>query len=349
MTLPSSSRDSRSTRVRFVSNSTPTQTTGRLFRALADGVAKPTITSEVEFRQLPRGIWPKIADMRHAELRNIRRLRNCDTLVLHTPLAVSIVSIIAARILRKRVVAYVWDMHPESTRLIGTLKNPWVLAAYWIVERFALQLSSRIVVASTDYLPAVWFWRRKVTVVPLWPADEPSREPRSKNRDSQTLTVGFAGQINIIRGLEAGIDELLKFWTGSRVELHVFSTDEVPRTFLERASREPRLEVILRGGLEPHELQSALTQMDAGWVCLDPSFSLPAFPSKSMSYISAGVPVLYTGPQMPGFESWLESNALGIVTRATTIEPSEFTDLAAKLPTRRDAYFSRMQRVWYAM
>jgi hypothetical protein len=133
------------------------------------------------------------------------------------------------------------------------------------------------------------------------------------------------------------------------VELHLFSKDECPRDLRELAQRSPGLAVVERGELAPDELQRELRELDAGWVSLDPGFELPAFPSKAMAYICAGIPVLFCGPPLPGYRRWLLGTGLGLCADERPVQPSDITGLAEGFDSARSLYLRSMENDWFGL
>ena len=77
--------------------------------------------------------------------------------------------------------------------------------------------------------------------------------------------------------------------------------------------RFPHLTLSYRGFLEGAEYEEALAQMDFGLVPLDTELNRPAFPSKILSYISAGLPVFLIAPtHMTDLHHIVSSYHLGI-------------------------------------
>jgi hypothetical protein len=302
----------------------------------------------MRLRELPRGIVPKVRSLLISELQNVALIRRADVVVVHTPLALSLLTLLSARLLRRSVLSFVWDLHPESNRLIGTMRNPLLLNLFWLLERLGLLLSSRLLISTEDYRPFLGLLGRKARVLPIWPCD-PVAEVRSppEDRDIETLRIGFAGQINSIRGIAEGIDKVLDCWQGEKVELHLFSGDSCPETLVRRVSSDPRLRIVEYGFVDPVQLQTHLAQLDLGWVCLDSSFRLPAFPSKIMAYLCAGLPVLYTGPALPALCGWLATHQLGVATApGDVLGQREIADLRRDFEGRRAAYFAELQDQW---
>jgi hypothetical protein len=335
----------------MISNSASHQTTARLTSVLSGRLRDQGHSTRLRLRALPRGIVPKLRALLLSELQNVPLIRRSDVVVVHTPLALSLPTLLNARLLRRPVLSFVWDLHPESNRIIGTMRNPLLLKLFWLLERLGLLLSSRLLISTEDYRPFLGRLGRKAKVVPIWPCDPVAEVRHSpEDRDVDVLRIGFAGQINSIRGIAEGIDEVLDCWQGERVELHLFSGDPCPETLVRSASSDPRLRIVEYGFLDSFHLQNHLADLDLGWVCLDSSFRLPAFPSKIMAYLCAGLPVLYTGPALPALCQWLATHQLGVATApGGVLSQRKIADLRRGFGGRRAAYFAEMQDQWSSL
>jgi hypothetical protein len=340
-------RDSRRRRVLMLANSDEQQTTGRLIEALAAGLRRHGHEVVTTLRTFPRGVRGKLHAMIGTELHTARTLARADVLIVHTALTLSLIPMLVARTMRRPVVALVWDIYPGSSRLSGNIKSPALLWLYGLAERLGYRLASTLVVLSDDYRRALPR-RNKVRDLPPWPCDPIRPIELGVKHHPGVLRIGFAGQVNNIRGLERGLHSLLDSWTGERIELHVFSRDRCPNTLRQLADAEPRTTVVEHGFLAPELLQQQLQLLDLGWVCLDPLFAMPAFPSKTMAYLSAGIPILYSGPRMPALEHWLDHNGLGLTARpGQDLSPSALDELRRTFPAARSAYLARMEHEWF--
>lgn len=330
--------------VLLVSNSASEQTTARLMSALGDRLTEQGYRVEVVLRALPRGIRAKLQALLRPDQKLGRSARLADVIIVHTPLAISFGLVLMAKVRRKKVLSFVWDLHPESNKLTGSMTNPVALGAFRVVERAALRLSDKLLVSTDDYLPHLGSFIEKTRVMPLWPCDPMFPLPAHRDRtDPATLKVAFAGQLNAIRGLERGALDLLAAWPTGRVELHVFSSNGCSAELRTMALHRPRFTLVEHGFVSPSELQHALVKLDLGWVCLDPDFPLPAFPSKILAYLAAGLPVLYSGPSQPALDAFLTNRGLGVSTSSGGIIMSSSIDsLRAEFDQKRAAYLAEM-------
>jgi hypothetical protein len=340
--------DGRLRRVLILANGNALQTTGRLMEALAIGLRRQDHEVVTVLRTFPRGVLAKLRTMISTELSNAIRVARADVVVVHTALSLSLMPMTVARLLRRPVIALVWDIYPDSTRLRGNIRSPALLWTYRLGERLGYRLASALVALSDDYRSALPGRRENVRDLPPWPCDPIRPVEAGRSPHPGLLRIGFAGQVNNIRGLERGLDDLVRSWTGDRIELHVFSRDRCPDALQQVVDAEPRTKLVEHGFLAPDLLQEQLQLLDMGWVCLDPHFSLPAFPSKTMAYLCAGVPILYSGPRMPALEHWLEHNGFGVTARpGIALSPSVLDELTREFPAARSAYLARMEHEWF--
>lgn len=318
--------------------------------ALASGMAEHSQQPNLQLREFPRGVPAKLRVLITTELRNALRIVRSDVLVVHSALSLSLVSILLARALGRPVVGFVWDLYPESTRIMGNIRNPFLLAMYSILERCARAALSTVIISSEDYRPYLGRDRHRAIVLPLWPCD-PVRPVSPLNECNKgVVRIVFAGQLNAIRGLQSGIRSVVDLWPESVVEVHVFSRDSVPGASNLMDDAGGRLAIVEHGFVPPDQLQATIQSMDLGWVCLDPDFELPAFPSKVMAYLCAGLPILYTGPEMDALEAWIESNQFGLCAQpGRPLTTDDVWRLRAGFERRRDAYFASMAKDWFSL
>lgn len=330
--------------IQLIGIGTAGQTTDRLFRALKVGLEARGFATRYEIRRLPKGTRNRLEEF----LACWRLLDHATVLVIHTPLMPSLLVVAAAVARRVPVVAYVWDIHPESTVVVTDTRDPIKFRLYWLIERLIMVASDVLAVPSADYISRLRPWRRKVRIVPLWPSDDALTPRKPKRARERPILVAFAGQINASRGLMEGVPLLKEFWLGHDVELHIFSDTPLSARSPEVASENGLFHVIEHGPVSPRDLQQALSQMDYGWVCLDPAFALPAFPSKSLAYMSAGIPVLFSGPNLAAFRGWLQEAGLGVPIDRGGRERFDLASLVENLPRVRDAYYESMQDAWFS-
>ncbi|MBM1689167.1 glycosyltransferase [Sulfitobacter geojensis] len=242
--------------------------------------------------------------------RTLARLLRSDLLIVHSPLGFSICAMLLAKLLGRPIIAFVWDLYPvriNGRRYDGRLRRKMADC----IERFALWMSDHLIVQTEDFLSSPSLARAQV--IPFWyvPSDLEPRKPVNF-AGQQHLQFAFAGQINETRGLSEAllfIDKILN----KRAILNIYSRDP-----FEPPDNLKRVEVRHCGYVTKEILAGSLMQHDVGLISLHPGFEGPAFPSKSLDYLAAGLPVVYFGPPLAHFSLLLETTGCGVTASAST-------------------------------
>ncbi|WP_132063598.1 glycosyltransferase family protein [Dietzia maris] len=187
-----------------------------------------------------------------------------------------------------------------------------MLSAYSLSEKLAFYLVNRSLVPSEDYFEWVPGHKKNVTLFPLWPRGG-VRQCRAAPTHDDEIVIAFAGQINSLRGIEYAVELIRERIPNCSIKIDVFSKDKLPASLGEATKHEGNLAIRRLGFVEPSEIGAVLSTYDFGLVSLDPSFALPSFPSKILTYLSAGIPVLYCGPAYSGLEKLVSAYGLGIL------------------------------------
>jgi len=332
----------------MLANGNANQTTGRLFTTLARRLSERNQV-QLRLRQFPRGVFRKLPALLRTELANCQSVLKSDRLIVHSSLSLSFLTMVVARCTGRPVIAFIWDFYPESSQQYGSLRNPLLILLYRMSERFAYRMCERIFVPSADYarFPALKGFRG-IEVMPLWPCD-PLLEPVRRKPSDRTLRIVFAGQINLIRGLPQSIERLARSWR-SQVWIEIFSTSPPGEELGRAAERCANLRLVHHGFVPPDELPRRLRNSLFGLVSLDRSFSLPAFPSKILTYLAAGIPVIYDGPRMPALETALYDAGVGLsLADLTAFDEDALDTFLAEFPAARNAFIAsigaRLERI----
>lgn len=146
------------------------------------------------------------------------------------------------------------------------------------------------------------------------------------------------------------IVECLKACVGIGEAYFVIAGSGTERHFLEEyVESEKPSHVKLLGQMPKDEYDKMIACCDVGLIFLDHRFTIPNFPSRLLSYMQAGLPVIAcTDPNTDigkvitegGFGWWCESDGAGGFTRA--IEES----LAADLNSMGEKAFSHLKKEW---
>ncbi|MBB1020059.1 glycosyltransferase family 4 protein [Dietzia sp. E1] len=328
-------------KVLMQSNGSLGQTTGALFSSLRDRLAKRGVDCELDLRALPPGILPKFPAMANRLFSGAKKVRGIDVLMVHSAVSLSLPEIILAKLMGKTVVSYIWDIYPESTIAAGGLRNPFTRLMYGVTEKIGIGLSDLVLVPSDDYLDSLHSSRHKTWVHPLWPVSS-ARSVESRDSNASPAKIVFAGQINSIRGIGPAIIRLACMYPAVQLQLDVFSKDRLPDDLSAGQALPGNLLVNHKGFRPQKELEVQLPEYDFGLVAISDEFPLPAFPSKALTYMMAGLPIIYSGPHQAALVSTIKSLDLGLYLNGDGGLPQGLPYAGSEFEQGRDEYLRRV-------
>lgn len=300
------------TRVLVLNAASPTSSSGYLFEALAEALREAGHDAHAVHTRDRGGLKGQVHALLPLARDRRRHLARAEVVVVHTSVIFNAVDILWAKLRGARVMAIYWDSYPESFEVLGARQNrikSWIIGA---VERSILRLCDRILPPSADYVPHIrsLFPKADVRVLKMWPFS-PVCDPTPASTEDEAVHVVFTGAVNIIRGLDHAID-LLSRQSTRPVVIHTYGHDAPAFPGLD-AMDKVRHE---HHGFVPQEqINAKLAAYDFGLVSLHPDFPLPAFPSKTLSYLCAGLPILYAGPSLPDYEAEIADLGIGLTLR----------------------------------
>ncbi len=231
--------------------------------------------------------------------------RRYDVVMCSTapPVVLAWCASLAARVRGARFVYHCMDLHPEIGRLSGEFAHPLVYRLLLRLDLATCRRAAAVVVLSEDMRAALLArdpaLAGSVLVInnfdiPSYDTDDP--EGADAQPDPDLLTVAFTGNVGRYQGLETiteavlGDDPLL---AGVRL---VFMGEGAAKPALERivaaapADRRERVRLLPHGTTS--QARTVMRGADLGLVSLVPGVIAFAYPSKTASYLSEGLPVL---------------------------------------------------------
>lgn len=209
---------------------------------------------------------------------------------------------LAARVRGARFVYHCMDLHPEIGRLSGEFANPVIYRLLLAIDTATCRRASAVVVLSEDMRHSLL--RRDPAlagkIVVLNNFELPSYEESAVRSELAPtpgrVRISFTGNLGRFQGL----DEITRAVLADdpaldRLEL-VFMGEGAAKTDLEclaaeaPAERRERVRFLSHGS--PAEAKALLRDSDYGLVSLTPGVIDFAYPSKTATYLSEGVPLL---------------------------------------------------------
>lgn len=211
---------------------------------------------------------------------------------------------LAARLRGARFIYHCMDLHPEIGRLSGEFSREWVYGVLHRLELATCRRASAIVVLSEDMERAVL--ARDPTLadrivvltnfeLPDFGDDAPASSPVPARPDR--LRVVFTGNLGRFQGLEAVARAVLAADDAALADVELVLMGEgAAKAEIERLVASAPPKTADRVVLVPHgssrEVRALLGTAQLGLVSLTPEVIRYAYPSKTATYLGAGLPVL---------------------------------------------------------
>ena len=258
----------------------------------------------------------------HEQGQPVRRLRNAvklgaavvaeavrgdyDVIMISTmpPVLGGAAARVAARLSGARFWYHCMDLHPEIGRLSGDFAHPVVYRALERIEAANCRAADAVIVLSDDMADAVrerpGCAEANVVVINNFslPGDESAAAVAALPAELQRtgrMRVLFAGNVGRFQGLETAVDAMGLLADSGRDDVELVIMGEgVASDDLKRDVRTRGLDGCVR--FVPHQpvdvAKAAMAQADLGLVSLVPDIYRYAYPSKTMTYLEQGCPLL---------------------------------------------------------
>jgi glycosyltransferase involved in cell wall biosynthesis len=200
---------------------------------------------------------------------------------------------------------WVQDLYGEAIARILSKKIPvfgWLVGQYYKrLEREILRKSAGIVAITNDFTP--YFNKAKisggrVSVIENWaPLDDMPIFPRDND---WARSNGFLGRTNIVYagtlGFKHNPDVLLKLAREVDATITVFSEGPVIEALCAKAQQENLANLVVKPWVPFSDLPKMLAAADIVCALIEPDAGVFSVPSKVLSYLAAGRPILAAIP-----------------------------------------------------
>ncbi|HEY76424.1 MAG TPA: glycosyltransferase family 4 protein [Thermoflexia bacterium] len=254
------------------------------------------------FRNAPigRGLWQFSCALNFA-VRGLVLPTPDVALVYSPPLPLGLTAWMFQRLRRVPFILNVQDLFPQSAIDLGVLKNALLIRLFRSLERFVYHRADLITVHSPgnqEYIVGCGIDKAKITVVHNWIDTEFIRPGERRNAFSRQygldgkFVVSFAGVIGYSQDIDVVLEaaDLLRGWP----EIHFLIVgDGVEKVRLEQKAREMGLPNVQFLPMQPrHRYPAVLQASDVSLATLHAEVATPVVPSKILSIMAAGRPVI---------------------------------------------------------
>ena len=299
-----------------------------------DGVEIKRLNLRYEKASAYRRIWNAIvfclAIIREAVLRE-----NYDLIMVSTspPILAGLTCRIAAQLTGAKLVYHCMDIHPEIGRISGHFKRDIFYKPLLFMDRLTCKFAQVIVVLSEDMADSLVrsrdVQRDKIVVInnfslPIFPAAGGQVSyPADLDVSEGVFRVLFAGNIGQFQGLDAVIDAMQYLPKEENIEV-IFLGDGSAVNTLKSRARQQNVHQIRFVSHQPVEVaRRAIAEADVGLISLEPGIYRYAYPSKTMTYLEEGCPLLVCVEAESELASFVRRERVGIA-----VDPRNLKDLA---------------------
>ena len=229
-----------------------------------------------------------------------------DAAVVYSPpLPLALVALALCRARRRPLVVNIQDLFPQSAIDLGVLRNPFIIRIFKRLESFLYRHADLVAVHSEGnrrYVLTAGGEPGRVTVIPNW-IDTEAIQPGSRKNGlraslglDRRFVVSFAGIMGYSQDLETVLHSARILKDQKKIAFLLVG-DGVEKPKLQKIAREHHLDNVFFLPMQPKEkYPEVLLASDLCLVTLRREVKTPVVPSKILSIMAAGRPVLASLP-----------------------------------------------------
>ncbi|MEQ1648127.1 MAG: glycosyltransferase family 4 protein [Hyphomicrobiaceae bacterium] len=272
-----------------------------------------------------------------------KHLRNerYDLFIAYSPAAITM-SLLSYLLPRRCKASYfiMWDFFPFHHLNIGLINNPLVFKLALAIENRMLRKFDVIgcmTLRNAEYLRTHYRIKpsQRVEILPIWgPAnqrlvhDKLSARTQFKLPTDRKIVV-FGGTLSEGRGLEDIIAAAeIARTTAPNLAFLVIGDGRLAHLIKDHPLTAAGT-IIYRDRIPRQDYVDLIGACDAGLVCTVRNVDVPTFPSKTIDYLRAGLPVIASVEESTDFGTFVETNSIGVACFAG--EPAALVAAAVKV------------------
>ena len=225
--------------------------------------------------------------------------RRYEVILISTapPVLGGLAASIAARLTGARFIYHCMDIHPEAGRVTGEFANPIVFGILRRLDTWTCRTANPVIVLSRDMEHTLRQRKHGHDFEILiqnnfsLPNDKIDSERVPIDIAPIRLTILFAGNVGRFQGLDVMVEAMGHLNQREDVEFLVMG-EGTEKARLKEYATEKGAKVRFLGHQPVHVAKQYMSRADAGFVSLRPDMYHYAFPSKTMTYLEQGCPLI---------------------------------------------------------
>ena len=222
-----------------------------------------------------------------------------DVIMVSTspPVLGAVFAAVAAKFTGARFIYHCMDIHPEIGRISGEFSNPHVFSFLSKLDQWSCKHAAPVVVLSEDMADTLKSRDTSSNIdtlvlnnFSLPSVDNPSTDLPFE-WPSEAFVILFAGNIGRFQGLDVLVDAMVALRERKDIRL-VLMGEGVDKDRLQMKSADLGARISFIGHQPVEIAKLAMTKAQIGFVSLIPDLYRYAYPSKTITYIEQGCPIL---------------------------------------------------------
>lgn len=243
-------------------------------------------------------------------------------------------------------VLHLQDIHPECLAAVGRL--PRGLRYRWLraLDTSSCRGAVRLVTLSDEMAASLvnrGLDRRQIVLIQNAPlriafGEATGEAPPALKRTGDETILLFAGNLGDFQALDLVVDAAVQASRARRLKLVLLGTGSARQHLMDRAGSQLGRSICFVDRVPTTAAIAAMQVADYGIVSLSPGVSACAFPSKSMTLLAAGCPLLVVAETHSDLSQIVRRERLGLTAGGYSVE--QVADLLRSACDRRDEWTS---------
>lgn len=246
----------------------------------------------------------------------VTRRRDLVTVSSAPPVVLAFMVALACRLRGSALIYHCMDLHPEIGRISGEFKSPWIYKALMALEMFTCRSADRIIVLSTDMKNAMGLRNSalndKIVIINNFALPDSTSDvvvPAEFRKQEGMVRLIFAGNLGRFQRLDRIVSSFITHASDSCLELVFMGEGAMHGALTRMAAGVNNIRFI------PHQSVAAakalIRDADFGVVSLQDEIIFYAFPSKTMTYLECGIPLIFFSANDSELARTLRESRLG--------------------------------------
>lgn len=279
------------------------------------------------FKEAGRSKFYKLLNMIYFPLRIIIYTlfnRNIDVVMSSTapPVVTGFSSALSAKLIKAKFIYHCMDIHPEIGKISGEFKNPMIFKLLLKMDTWSCNNAEKVIVLSKDMeyslLKRLGNIRNNINIInnfSLTDANSTNKVLLSKQykKGKGKFRILFAGNIGRFQMLESFIDAMHLLVDLPQLELVFLGEGTALNLLKKRAGKKLGTSIKFFPHQDISSARMIMAESNLGIVSLLPDIYHYALPSKTMTYLAEGCPLLVTVEPESDLVKFITKHNIGIV------------------------------------